>query len=996
MDENNYFIDKNNIYENIIKNIVNIVNQTGEKIKEYQNIINKLPNNNSNENEKNSNIEINKEIKNNILNIQKEIESNFRMLSTLFTSKINVPEKLFNTICFLQIKFIDLSNLKNNFIDLNFSGNVIKFLYKMFDKKDNNFLKQKIKYLDSIIKLSFSLINNNNLNFDLKNFINEILIFSENILVKKEILDENYKLKLMPGIISNLIKLLDMEIKLNSKELEKIIIIIKMYLNLTLNKLNSNDNNYIKFFEFYEIFILLIKNKHSKFLLNVLNEFIEINLILFSNENINLKSEFLENIFLLINKEILILNNNNLENNNENFLNNFYNNFYEIYSKNKNYNFDLIYEKILNLLNSIEFSYKKKEYLKFNKNLFNFCGYFLSLIYYLKNNKNENKLNSIITKIFDVLKNIINLTESKILFEITNSFELSIKEINIEICKKKIILNFLNNILNTFNLEINLKLFFVFLCEIFKINNEIFKIIYEINIENLLEITKEFNKKINKNKLKSKIQLNNFIKEILNNFTIFHFFIIFPFFIINKNEKINNFILNTKKIKVILNFYYLIFCENTNAEFFEINKISNSYLNLINFYCLNFYNFCNENKIEFDKNEINKQIILSLINYSNKISILKYSSFLLILFISKENDLKNFIVFNFNFIINSILNKVIYFNENNNNNNEKNFNQNKKISNIKISIFNFFNSLLELILQINDDNLCYFYCGEFNKYLNKLFPYIEINIKNKDYLIIEILLEIFYKISSFQNKIIINNIYEKYQKININKSTIEFITNENENFLLFLKEKINIENCNVYRQLILRIIPIVLSKKIILISKCLNIIKEYLPIMNFLPMIREENENFSEEDPSNVSIPSTLGPVMFQIWNYLIFALKNSSFSIVNFKLFFDIFKKIVVYKPKFFDSHKIFDDLLPVVEVNFEKFKENYKNLQFYKIIYDFVFDFLELVIFINKYEKKYKKNFEMFVDKFYKEIIFNKNKDEINEIDNKIKKILNSFNSE
>ena len=136
MDENNYFIDKNNIFENIIKNTVSIVNQTGEKIKEYQNIINKLPNNN-NENEKNSNIEINKEIKSNILNIQKEIESNFRMLSTLFTSKINVPEKLFNTICFLQIKFIDLSNLKNNFVDLNFSGNVIKFLYKMFDNKDN-------------------------------------------------------------------------------------------------------------------------------------------------------------------------------------------------------------------------------------------------------------------------------------------------------------------------------------------------------------------------------------------------------------------------------------------------------------------------------------------------------------------------------------------------------------------------------------------------------------------------------------------------------------------------------------------------------------------------------------------------------------------------------------------------------------------------------------------------------------------------------------------
>ena len=149
------FIDKNNIFENIIKNTVNIVNQTGEKIKEYQNIINKLPKNKNDENEKNSNIEISKEIQNNILKIQKEIQTNFKMLSTLFTAKINIPEKLFNTICFLQIKFIDLSNLKNNFIDLNFCGNIIKFLYQMFDKKDNEFLKSKLKYLDSIIKLSF-------------------------------------------------------------------------------------------------------------------------------------------------------------------------------------------------------------------------------------------------------------------------------------------------------------------------------------------------------------------------------------------------------------------------------------------------------------------------------------------------------------------------------------------------------------------------------------------------------------------------------------------------------------------------------------------------------------------------------------------------------------------------------------------------------------------------------------------------------------------------
>ena len=68
-----------------------------------------------------------------------------------------------------------------------------------------------------------------------------------------------------------------------------------------------------------------------------------------------------------------------------------------------------------------------------------------------------------------------------------------------------------------------------------------------------------------------------------------------------------------------------------------------------------------------------------MINYSNKISLLKFSSILLVMLISKDNNIQNFLVHNFTFIINTILNKVIYFNSN----------PKENILNMKIQIFNF-------------------------------------------------------------------------------------------------------------------------------------------------------------------------------------------------------------------------------------------------------------------------------------------------------------------
>jgi hypothetical protein len=287
-----------------------------------------------------------------------------------------------------------------------------------------------------------------------------------------------------------------------------------------------------------------------------------------------------------------------------------------------------------------------------------------------------------------------------------------------------------------------------------------------------------------------------------------------------------------------------------------------------------------------------------------------------------------------------------------------------------------------------------FYCGEFTKYIRRLFPYIDINIKEKNFITIEIILEILYKISCFQNNIIFNVLYEQiYKKENQKKIMEGLDLNNNEKFVQFLKEKINLEKSNIFRQLILRICPIILSKKVTLISKFLSILKEYIPILYLLPMEREENENFSTEDPNNVSIPSSLGPVLFEIWKYIIFAMNNSNVTIVIFKNYLEIFEKIIKYRPQFFDSERIFIDLLPTVDIIFEKFISQYQVSQFSDLIYDFIFEFMSRIIFINKYNIKYLENFQKFIDKFKNEIYENKSEEKIKEMNTNLNLIYNDF---
>ena len=967
--------EKENISKIVMK-IVEMVNNVGKKIQEFQFKLKQLNNvDKTIIDEKNILKEISKEEKSQLLNLEKEIEQQIIIVTKFIYNKKEVPEEIFNTISFLQIKFVDLINSYQNILEQNIAGDILKFSYSLYLYKDNLFIKSKIKYINYLLQLSFGIIENQGINFDLKNYIDDIFSFVEKILCNDIIYSIDEKINIMPGVISKIIKVVSFfDIILSSKTLNRTLNIMIMYIKIILNKFNNDDINFIKFFEFLEVYIHSLINKRNAKLGKIINNLVDLIVIFLESNKSIIKEDLYENIFFSINKN-LIESITESEDNIEKILSKkpeIKNQFYLAFIKNKLYDNNKTLEKIKNNINFLKLSYKRKEYSRFNKNLIEFSG---NLILYFQSEKNENK--EIILDLFDLFNEIIKLNK-KIIFEMINTYELSIKDISLDLCQNKVLSNLLSSIINSYNLEINIPLLYIILCFLYEKNKSIFQIFYQKSLEILMQKTKKFNSNLTKKKLKSKSELNNSIIDLSHSFNLMSFLIIQPY---KKHYQLK---LDIKKIQTLINFYYSIFCDNINSEQLEINKVSNSNISLINFYCLNLCIFCYNNNVIFQKAEINTHIILSMINYSNKISILKYSSILLVILISKDNNLQNFVIHNFNFIINTILNKVIYFNSNSKDN----------ISTMKIQIFNFFTSLLELINQINKEEMNNFYCGEFTKYIQRLFPYIDINIKDKNFITIEIIMEIFYKISCFQNNIIINILYDQIYKKENQKNIMEGLDlNNNEKFVQFLKEKINLETSNIFRQLILRLCPIILSKKIILISKFLSILKEYIPILYLLPMEREENENFSTEDPNNVSIPSSLGPVLFEIWKYIIFAMNNSNVTIVIFKNYLEIFEKIIKYRPQFFDSERIFIDLLPTVDIIFEKFISQYQVSQFSDLIYDFIFEFMSRIIFINKYNIKYLENFQKFIDKFKNEIYENKSEEKIKEMNTNLNLIYNDF---
>ena len=440
--------------------------------------------------------------------------------------------------------------------------------------------------------------------------------------------------------------------------------------------------------------------------------------------------------------------------------------------------------------------------------------------------------------------------------------------------------------------------------------------------------------------------------------------------------------LNQKEIKKIISlihFYYDLFIDSENEEIFSKAKINNIKLSLINLFLMNFSIFIIERNDNFIIEEKNILILLSMFNYSNSSKIIKYSSSLLILNINQDKDLKYFIKSNYTFLINSILNKIIYFNIDNSpkksltNNSFYNNNSHQHMKSVILSVFS---SLIELINNFYyDDEINKIFVVEFYNYTQKLFPYFDNNIKDKNIHSIDIMLEIFIKISLFQNNVLKNEC--KKNSLDLSRLDVDTIRMASEELndeknksnkliqsLKAIKEKLKLQKCNICRKLILRFIPLILSKKITFVSKCLQIIKNYLLMLFLLPMEKEEEENFSEEDPSNVIISSSLGPIMYELWKPIVFAFNNKSTTLAGFTMFFEIFNEIVNYHPEFFDSDKIFRDLIPCLSEKLNFFSQDYKEIQIYNCMNNYVFVFLQKVFKHNKYNKKYKEVFQKFID--------------------------------
>ena len=175
--------DENENISKIVMKIIEMVNNVGKKIQEFQLILKQLNNKDINKiDEKNILGEITKEEKSKLLNLEKEIEQQIIIVTKFIYNKKEVPDNIFNTISFLQIKFVDLINSYQNILEQNIAGDILKISYTLYLNKENSFIKSKIKYINNLIQLSFGIIENKGINFDLKNYIVDIFTFVEKIL----------------------------------------------------------------------------------------------------------------------------------------------------------------------------------------------------------------------------------------------------------------------------------------------------------------------------------------------------------------------------------------------------------------------------------------------------------------------------------------------------------------------------------------------------------------------------------------------------------------------------------------------------------------------------------------------------------------------------------------------------------------------------------------------------------------------------------------------
>ena len=137
---------------------------------------------------------------------------------------------------------------------------------------------------------------------------------------------------------------------------------------------------------------------------------------------------------------------------------------------------------------------------------------------------------------------------------------------------------------------------------------------------------------------------------------------------------------------------------------------------------------------------------------------------------------------------------------------------------------------------------------------------------------------------------------------------------------------------------------------------------------------------------------SSLGPLMYELWKPIIFSFNNISTNLSLFFTFFEIFEEISNLYPEFFDGDKIFNDLIPCLRNKINFFSGEYKEGQIIKCV-NIMFNFLKKIFFKNGYNKKYRNDFEIFMENNKKYFFIGCDGNKKKLIENDIKRMMFSF---
>lgn len=841
--------------ENFIKK--QIIDKVVINVNEINSIINKL----------NTMIKESKETRE-INETSKQIVNKLRnLVDYIKESKIVFVEKLIDNILLLTLKFTDI-NFGYKEANLNLiGGEMINILLNFLsidqiylNLSTKEFFNKKWKILENLLILVISLIDKYthvdkfDISQNLKNMFNFIVLVYSNI-------DQDKKYKIMPGLVSKIIKLFSLkDVKITSKILNIMINILLQNSEVLFSLLSKRDEifikNFISFFEFYFVFNSNIISLSDSKLNKIIVTFTELNLSIIKSlhENktalntfcdYNLITDKFEKNFIFINKQYLTQN--------IHLPDNFYQTASTVYESNKQ-----IEEYLKTNIDSLIQSLRKEEFHKVNANMPNLM-YYLTLVLL-----SDNSLSSIKDDTLSIVQ-VINTPD--IVYIVDNIYTNIL--LNLLKLKQNIIFEVINTKLNTFSeesLHQSIRKIFINCLYESEINYDYltFSSIFFDKFLFYLNKTIRKLKKLTVEESIPKSELDALLNEIIQHYLCYLLFI--------KQEGISKEnMMNLKKI----NIYLVSFLNDYNDQLYQIkpNKLLLIYSLLIN---------TNISLLELrlNKSERNSLLIIALCHYSSNIDLMKYSSILFLMKFTNSNDFGQFIKEHFDFIMNTTINRIIYMKSP----------SKKAISNFKINTLNFFNSLI-CILKESENTSKTFYCGEFTKFIKNTFAYIDEFYKEKQFFNLECFLEIIERIT-------------------------EFISES-------MKED-TFTDCNIFRNIVMRILSLILSNKIHIVYKCIKIYSNLAGILNLLPMIREENANFSTEDQANVLIKSGLGPVMHESWEYFIFIIKrNTNANIIKHLL--ELLGKVLELNPSFFNSQRVFVDLLPALKDNINNHKNNY-----------------------------------------------------------------------